>query len=54
MGADLFVTVSPCYSCAKQLITAGISTVWYDEEYRDKVGIILLQQNGIKTIHYGT
>lgn len=53
-GADLFVTVSPCYSCAKQLITAGIARVWYDEEYRENSGIILLKDNGIVTKQYGS
>lgn len=54
LGADLFVTVSPCYSCAKQLITAGISQVWYDEGYRDDSGILLLRTQKIKVTQYGS
>lgn len=40
--ATLFVTVSPCEVCARLLIAAGISHVYYNEEYRDRSGIELL------------
>lgn len=51
-GADLYVTMSPCYPCAKALITAGIARVCYDEDYRDDSGIILLRDRGVEVIKY--
>lgn len=46
-GADLFTTTCPCFECAKLIIQAGISKVYYTEEYRDMSGVELLQQAGI-------
>ena len=45
----MYVTLSPCYMCAKAIINAGISEVRYTNEYRDKSGIELLERHGIKT-----
>jgi dCMP deaminase len=47
-GADLFVTLSPCFSCAQIIIAAGLVRVVYDREYRDKAGIDLLTMAGIR------
>lgn len=47
-GATLYVTLSPCLDCAKIIIQAGIKRVCYNEEYRDKSGILFLKKNGIK------
>lgn len=33
-GASIYVTLSPCLTCAKMIINAGITEVIYDEEYR--------------------
>jgi dCMP deaminase len=41
-GAELFVTVSPCDTCARLLIAAGIHSVSYIEAYRDRTGLQLL------------
>lgn len=35
---------SPCLSCAKLIVTAGIIKVVYPEEYNDRSGITLLKQ----------
>lgn len=32
-GATIYVTLSPCLTCAKLIINAGISTVVYDGDY---------------------
>jgi dCMP deaminase len=45
-GATLYVTLSPCDTCARLLIAAGIRAVDYDEEYRDRTGIDLFVQLG--------
>ena len=51
-GATLYVTMSPCYECAKLIIQAGIKRVVYTELYRDKTGIELLEKAGIEVNHY--
>lgn len=45
--ATLYVTMSPCYECAKLIIQAGIKRVVYKEQYRDDTGIRLLERAGI-------
>lgn len=47
-GATMYVTLSPCYSCAQLMIAAGLHRVVYDREYRDPAGIDLLRQAGLK------
>jgi dCMP deaminase len=43
----LYVTVSPCVSCARLLIAAGIVRVIWMEDYRDPEGTMLLDRAGI-------
>lgn len=45
--AELYVTHSPCPSCAALLINAGISRVHYIEAFRDLDGLDLLNLAGI-------
>ena len=47
-GATLFVTLSPCYECAKMIIQAGIAEVIYLTEYRDAKPINLLEKNNVR------
>ena len=47
-GAKLYITMSPCYQCAKLIIQSGIVEVFYDEQYRDCDGIELLKKANIK------
>jgi dCMP deaminase len=46
-GATLFCTHAPCIDCAKLIYQAGISTVYYREQYRDDSGLRFLNQGGI-------
>lgn len=46
-GAELYTTTCPCFDCAKLIIQAGISKVYYSEEYRDMSGVELLQRANI-------
>lgn len=46
-GAELYTTTCPCFGCAKLIIQAGISKVYYTEDYRDMSGVELLLQAGI-------
>ena len=48
----LYVTLSPCVSCAMLIINSGIKKVVYDEEYRDTTGINTLRQAGIEVIRW--
>jgi len=43
-GCDLYVTMSPCPTCANLLIHAGIKSIYYIEIYRDDEGIKLLKR----------
>jgi len=46
-GADLYVTMSPCFQCSKLIIQSGIKNVFYSEEYRNTEGIELLKKANI-------
>jgi len=44
LGADMFITHSPCIECAKIIYTAGIKKVFYKNNYRDESGLNFLKQ----------
>lgn len=48
-GCTLYITLSPCFDCAKIIIQAGISKVYYAEKYRDMSGTDLLEECGVET-----
>ena len=47
-GATMFLTHSPCVDCAKGMFQAGISEVFYGEQYRSNDGLEFLEKCGIK------
>jgi len=47
-----FVTASPCVMCAKLLIQADVTHVFYREPYRKPDGLNTLEKGGVKTVHY--
>jgi dCMP deaminase len=47
-----FVTASPCVMCAKLLIQANVTHVFYREPYRKPDGLQTLEKGGVKTVHY--
>jgi dCMP deaminase len=49
--AIVFVTHSPCLACAKLLFQAGVSRVYYENEYRSLDGVSFLRQAGIEVVH---
>jgi dCMP deaminase len=53
LGADLFVTHSPCIHCAKLIHQSGIRRVYYGENYRDDAGIEFLQKSGVVVSQIG-
>jgi len=55
-GASLYVTASPCYDCAKDIIRSGIIEVYYGLAYSSRYGISdqvggMLDGAGIKICH---
>lgn len=47
-----FVTASPCVMCAKLMIQANITHVFYREAYRDPAGLEVLRRGGVEPVHY--
>jgi len=47
-----FITASPCVVCAKLMIQANISYVFYREQYRDPAGLAVLEQGGLAALPY--
>ena len=47
-GTVLYITLSPCATCALAIIQAGIKKVYYHEAYRDDTGIHILRDSGIE------
>lgn len=46
-GATMFITHAPCIECAKLIYGAGITDVYYENEYRDASGIEFLEKCNI-------
>ena len=50
--ADLYVTHFPCLPCTKSIIQAGISRLYYAEDYKNNsYALELLEQADIEVIH---
>lgn len=47
VNSTLYLTMSPCFDCAKLIIQAGIKEVFYIEQYRITDGIELLKKANI-------
>ena len=43
----MFITHSPCVSCAKAIYGSGVKAVYYKTEYRDNSGIEFLKKCGV-------
>ena len=52
IGSTVYVTISPCFDCAKLMIQGGIERIVYRDVYRDSNGIDLLEKAGIN-VHQG-
>lgn len=51
-NATMFVTLSPCINCALLILQAGITTVYYRDQYKCTSGLELLASSNIRVIHY--
>jgi len=47
LGAAIFITHSPCLECAKLIYQSGIQQVYYQEKYRDDLGLEFLKLSGV-------
>ncbi|MEX2526203.1 MAG: deaminase [Gemmatimonadota bacterium] len=47
-----FITASPCVMCAKLMIQARVTYVFYREAYRNPAGLEVLEYAGIVVVHY--
>ncbi len=47
-----FVTASPCVMCAKLMVQAKVTHVFFREAYRDPGGLDVLERAGVVTVHY--
>ena len=44
LGATMFITHAPCLECSKSIYGAGITQVYYNEDYRSTDGIEFLKK----------
>ena len=49
-GSTLYVTLSPCFDCAKLIIQSGIKRIVYSETYRNTDSFELFREAGIEII----
>jgi dCMP deaminase len=47
-----FITASPCVMCAKLMVQAHVSHVFFREAYRDTAGLDVLEKAGVVVVHY--
>lgn len=43
----IYCTTAPCLNCAKLIVQCGITAVYYDENYSDDQGLLLLRRHNI-------
>lgn len=51
-NATLYVTMSPCPTCANLIVQSGIKKVIYKSKYKDTSGVQLMKSVGLEVIHY--
>jgi dCMP deaminase len=51
-GASLFCTHAPCLECAKSIFGAGITEVFYENQYRSDEGVYFLKKCGINITQF--
>jgi len=51
IGSTLYVTLSPCFDCAKLIIQSGIKRIVFSELYRKLESLELLNQAGIEIVY---
>ena len=49
-GSTLYVTLSPCFECAKLIVQSGVKRVVFGKQYRDDSPITFLRQANIEVV----
>jgi dCMP deaminase len=49
--SEIYITSSPCWSCFKMMVNAGIKKIYYGEFYRDERIFETARKLGIDLIH---
>lgn len=49
----VYITLSPCVTCAAMMVQSGVKRVVFDQQYRDDAGIILLKTAGVAVEQLG-
>lgn len=52
-GSSMYISHSPCAQCARAIVNAGVSEVYYVEEYRSLDALVILERAGIRIFHWG-
>ena len=53
IGSTMYVTLSPCFECAKLIIQSGIKRIVFCEVYRNTDPLIFLSEGGIEITRIG-
>lgn len=48
-GSRMYITMSPCYACARLIVLSGVKHVIYRHQWWDKEVLNFLESNGVKT-----
>lgn len=51
-GTTMYITLSPCETCAKLIVQAGIKRVVFLEYYKDLGGLEFLQLAGVELVYW--
>lgn len=51
-GADIYVSISPCIECAKLIVQNKIKRVFFNDVYRDTLGLSYLIASGVECHSY--
>lgn len=51
-GTTMYITLSPCYTCAKLIVQAGIKGVVFLEYYKDLGGLEFLREASVELLYW--
>jgi len=50
IDSTVFITTCPCLPCARRLVDAGVTTVYYDSDYKTTEGPDYLRTHGVAVL----
>jgi len=54
VGATLYVTCQPCFTCAKMLVQLGVKRIVYEGDYPDGFAAQILEEAGVEVCRYAS